>query len=64
MSDFQTVLKKAIRNISDLFGKASQDFNDIMLEDWIQDMVGQTVGDKRIYEFLEKCFIVANGGLF
>jgi len=33
------------------------DLRDIHLEDWIEDIVGQTVGDKNVFRYLEECFL-------
>ena len=41
---------------SSLFLVESDYFRHMHIEDYIEDLVGQTVGDKNTYTFLKKCF--------
>lgn len=46
----------AVSHIASLFKNARKDLRDVHLEDFVEDLAGQTVGDQRAYEFLQKCF--------
>jgi hypothetical protein len=55
--ELRAVFDDVSRHVASLFKAAPKDLRDIHLEDWIEDIVGQTVGDKNVFRYLEECFL-------
>jgi hypothetical protein len=57
--EFKSTLDRGVRAISRHFMTVERNsgFQIIHLNDFVEDLVGQTVGDKSVYHYLQSCFL-------
>lgn len=54
--EIASIFKKSVAQLINIFSSSPVYLRDMQIEDYIEDLIGQTVGYKNTYNFLRKCF--------